>query len=102
MREKMIIVCTVVFYDGVEGYTTHRALWIDCTGKYQLTAKSKKAIKKDFDQAGCEVLKIDLNGQSFDGAVEFMEKFDANSMYRADDKEVDYVKNKFMEYFLEG
>lgn len=103
MNEKRIFICTVVFYDGVEGYTTHRALWVDCTGKYQLTAKSKKELKKDFDSAGCEILKVDLNGQTFDGALDFMSYFDKNSMYHVeDDNEVEYVKSKFIEYFIEG
>ena len=102
MNENRIEVATVVFYDGVEAYTTHRAVFVDYSGKMKLTAKSKKALKADFDSAGCEVLKVDFNGQMFDDAADFMEHFNKDSMYRADDSEVQYVINKFVEYFVKG
>ena len=39
MKDIRIEVATVVFYDGVEAYTTHRALFVDCTNKMKLTTK---------------------------------------------------------------
>ena len=98
MKEIRIEVATVVFYDGVEAYTTHRALFVDCSGKLKLTNKSKAALKYDFDNAGCEVLKVDFNGDSFENALDFMEHF--KTLYRCDDSEVAYVRNKFVEYFV--
>lgn len=95
-------IATVVYYDGVEGYTTHRALFVN-DDLSTMTTKSKKAIKKDFAQAGCEILKVDFsNGQFFDGAVDFMSNVDVNSIYRCstDFDEVNYVKEKFVEYFI--
>ena len=98
---KKLAICTVVFYDGVEGYTTHRALWVDIDGRYKLTAKSKKALKTDFESAGCEILKVDINGQWFDSTLDFMEHLSVDSIYNGDESEVQYIRNKFIEYFVE-
>lgn len=95
-------IATVVYYDGVEGYTTHRALFVN-DDLSTMTTKSKRAIRKDFQQAGCEILKVDFsNGQFFDGAVDFMSNVDENSIYRCstDFDEVNYIKEKFVEYFI--
>ena len=96
---KKIKVATIVFYDGIQAYTTHRALFVndDC----KLTSKSKQALKLDFvTYSGMEILKIDFNDCStYDNASEFMEHF--NSIYRSnDDNEIKYVKDKFLEYFI--
>ena len=101
MKDIRIDIATVIFYDGVEAYTTHRALFVDYTDKMKLTPKSKKALKYDFDCAGCEVLKVDLNCQSFSDVNEFMEKIDINSIYKGTEKDIEYIKEKFLEYFIE-
>lgn len=100
-KDIRIDIATIVYYDGVEGYTTHRALYVDYTNQIKLTAKSKKALKKDFDCAGCEILKVDLNGRQFSDVLDFATNFDKSSAYHFDDSfdEVQYVKDKFIEYF---
>lgn len=99
-KDVRFCLCTVVYYDGVQAYTTHRALWVDATGKYKLTAKSRKALKNDMDAAGVEVLKVDFNLQWFMSALEFMNELSENSFYNhVEPFEVDYVKAKYLEYF---
>lgn len=99
MKDIRIEVATVVFYDGVEAYTTHRALFVDYSGKIKMTAKSQKALKKDIEfESGCEILKVDFNGQVYSGAVDFMQH--CTEVYRCDDSEVAYIKEKFVEYFI--
>lgn len=95
-----LCLCTVVYYDGVQAYTTYRALWIDATGAYKLTAKSRKALQKDMDASGVEILKVDFNLQWFMSALEFMNELDVDSFYnRVEPYEIDYVKAKYLEYF---
>lgn len=92
-------VVTVVFYDGVEAYTTHRALFVDYSDKVKLTTKSRKALKKEIEiEAGCEILKVDFNNRSYDNAVDFMQH--CTEIYHCDDSEVSYIKEKFVEYFI--
>ena len=79
-------------------YTTHRALYVYIDKQLELTKHSKAALKEDFDNAGCEVLKVDFNDKSYENAVDFMEHF--KEIYRCDDSEVQYVRNKFVEYFV--
>ena len=99
MKDIRIEVATVVFYDGVEAYTTHRALFVDCTDKMKLTTKSQKALKKEIEiESGCEILKVDFNGQMYSGAVDFMQH--CTEVYRCEDSEVAYIKEKFVEYFV--
>lgn len=99
-RDERLCLCTVVYYDGVQAYTTHRALWIDCTGKYKLTAKSAKALKKDMEAGGMELLKVDFNLQWFMSAFEFMNEVNEDSFYTNIEKyEIDHVKAKYLEYF---
>ena len=95
-----IEIATVVFYDGVEAYTTHRALYVYYEGqKITLTNKSKQALKYDIDEcSGCEILKVDFNDKSYEDASDFMHHFD--SLYRCDESAVSYVKDKFIEYFV--
>lgn len=99
-KDERLCLCTVVYYDGVQAYTTYRALWIDCTGKYKLTAKSSKASKKDMEAGGVELLKVDFNLQWFMSALEFMNELNADSFYNhVEQYEIDYVKAKYFEYF---
>lgn len=99
MNNTRIEVATVVFYDGVDAYTTHRALFVDYSGKLTLTKKSKAALKHDIEEcSGCEILKVDFNGESFENAVDFINH--CTTIYHCDDSEVAYVKEKFVEYFV--
>ena len=93
-----IEVATVVFYDGVEAYTTHRALFVDYSSEFKLTKRSKDALKYDFDNSGCEILKVDFNDGSYENATDLMHNL--KSIYHCDDSEVQYVKDKFIEYFV--
>ena len=99
-KDERLCLCTVVYYDGVQAYTTYRALWVDCTGKYKLTAKSSKALKQDMEACGVELLKVDFNLQWFMSALEFMNELEENSFYNhVEQYEIDYVKAKYLEYF---
>ena len=97
-----IQICTVVYYDGVEAYTTHRALYIDVEGKYKLTTRSEKELKADMKSAGVELLKVDMNCVSFDGAKEFIRNVKPSDIGNtADERDVEYLVDKFFEYFVE-
>ena len=96
--DKRIEVATVVYYDGFEAYTTHRALWVDCTEKMKLTTASKRALMDDMNSAGVEVLKVDFNGNYYASGVEFMREYEYKG-HNDDGYETEYVKNKFIEYF---
>ena len=99
-KETRIEIATVVFYDGVEAYTTHRALFVDCSDKMKLTRWSKTALKYDIEErSGCEILKIDFNnGQTFSDASDFLKTF--KTLYRCTDNDVEYIRDKFIEYFI--
>lgn len=100
MKDLRLCLCTVVYYDGVQAYTTYRALWIDCTSSYKLTTKSKKALMKDMNEAGVELLKVDFNLQWFMSGLEFMNELNKSSFYNdIESFEIDYVKGKYLEYF---
>lgn len=100
MKDVRLCLCTVVYYDGTQAYTTYRALWVDITDKYKLTAKSRKALKQDMNSAGVEILKVDFNLQWFMSALEFMNEVNEDSFCN-DIKpfEIDYIKGKYLEYF---
>ena len=99
--DKRIVVATVVYYDGVEAYTTHRALWVDCSDKLKLTAQSKKALARDLESACVELLKVDFNGQTFTSGVEFMREYKAEqrTAFAKEHDETEYIKEKFVEYY---
>lgn len=99
-RDERLCLCTIVYYDGTQAYTAYRALWVDCSSSYKLTAKSSKALKKDMVAGGVELLKVDFNLQWFKSALEFMNELNENSFYNHVEKyEIDYVKAKYLEYF---
>ena len=99
-KDERLCLCTVVYYDGVQAYTTYRALWVDVTGSYKLTVKSRRALKKDMDAGGVELLKVDFNLQWFTSAIEFMNELKEGSFYNhVEQYEIDYVKEKYFEYF---
>lgn len=96
-------ICTVVYYDGVEAYTAHRALYIDVDGKYKLSSISDKALKADMKSAGVELLKVDMNCASFDGAKDFLKNVKPNDIGNtADQRDVEYLVDKFFEYFIDN
>ena len=98
---KKVIICTVVYYDGVEAYTTHRALFVDTERRYAITPKSNKALRADMNSAGVELLKVDMNGLEYNNMMDFLLNVKPEHISReADQKDLDYLLNKFADYFV--
>ena len=97
MKDIRIEIATVVYYDGVQAYTTLRALFVDFTKEIKLTHASKNALNYDFDCSGCEILKVDFNGRSFNDSNDFIHHYHEIT---SDLTECEYIRDKFIEYFV--
>lgn len=77
-------------------HTQHIELYIDIEGKYKLTSWSEKELKADMRSAGVELLKVDMNCASFDGAKEFIRNVKPSDIGNtADERDVEYLVDKF-------
>ena len=94
------MICTVVYYDGVEAYTTHRALFVKTEGKYTVTRKSNNALRADMKSAGVKLLMVDMNGAEYENMMDFLLNVKPEHIsFEATQSDLDYLLYKFDEYF---